>query len=124
MSGANLDTWLINGKWICFMMIPDQARIAWQRPKEPKEESQENIFYRKTGISCLMNFLSNTEQALNLRTTGKLGAGKYIVHTNKQYWGLGAGLSLNNESFTNGTASRSSLKVTLVQNLIFLILEI
>jgi small nuclear ribonucleoprotein (snRNP)-like protein len=61
-------------------------------------------------LAASLNFLSNTEQALDLRTTGKLGAGKYIVHTNKQYWGLGAGLSFNNESFTNGTTSRSSLE--------------
>jgi hypothetical protein len=61
-------------------------------------------------LAASLNFLSNTEQALSLRTTGKLGVGKYLVHTNKQYWGLGAGLSLNNESFTNGTASRSSLE--------------
>ena len=61
-------------------------------------------------LAASLNFLSNTEQALNLRTTGKLGAGKYLMHTNKQYWGLGAGLSFNNESFTNGTASRSSLE--------------
>ena len=61
-------------------------------------------------LAASLNFLSNTEQALNLRTTGKLGIGKYLVHTNKQYWGLGTGLSLNNESFTNGTASRSSLE--------------
>ena len=58
-------------------------------------------------LAASLNFLSNTEQALNLRTTGKLGIGKYIVHTNKQYWGLGIGLSFNNESFTNGTADRS-----------------
>jgi len=61
-------------------------------------------------LAASLNFLSNTEQALDLRTTGKLGIGKYLVHTNKQYWGLGAGLSLNNERFTNGTASRSSLE--------------
>jgi len=61
-------------------------------------------------LAASLNFLSNTEQALNLRTTGKLGIGKYLVHTNKQYWGLGTGLSLNNESFTNGIASRSSLE--------------
>ena len=61
-------------------------------------------------LAASLNFLSNTEQALKLRTTGKLGVGKYIVHTNKQYWGLGAGLSFNNESFTNGTESRKSLE--------------
>ena len=61
-------------------------------------------------LASSLNFLSNTEQALQLRTTGKLGVGRYLVHTNKQYWGLGVGLSFNNESFTNGTDSRSSLE--------------
>jgi len=56
------------------------------------------------------NFLSNTEQALKLRTTGKLGAGKFFIHTNKAYWAAGAGLSFNNESFTNGTPKRNSLE--------------
>ena len=61
-------------------------------------------------LAASLNFLSNTEQAIDLRATGKLGAGKYIVHTNKQYWGLGAGLSFNKESFTNGTANRNSIE--------------
>jgi small nuclear ribonucleoprotein (snRNP)-like protein len=61
-------------------------------------------------LAASTNFLSNTEQALDLRFTGKLGAGKYIVHSNKAYWGVGAGLSNNNESFTNGTPSRNSLE--------------
>jgi len=52
--------------------------------------------------------LSNTEQALKLRLTGRLGAGKYLVHTNKSYFGLGAGVSLLNEKFSNGTDERSS----------------
>ena len=54
--------------------------------------------------------LSNTEQLLKLRFTGKTGAGKYIVHTNKSYFGVGAGLSVNNETFTNGTPKRTSLE--------------
>src|SRR6186713_3198455 len=61
-------------------------------------------------LASSLNFLSNTEQAIKLRTTGKVGGGRYLVHTNKQYWGLGAGLSFNNESFTNNTESRSSLE--------------
>jgi len=54
------------------------------------------------------NYLSNTEQALNARYTGKLGAGKFLVHSNRSYWGLGGGLSINLESFTNDTPKRSS----------------
>jgi hypothetical protein len=64
-------------------------------------------------LETSVNFLSNTEQALNLRTTGKAGGGKMIVYSNKAYWGVGAGLSFNNESFTNGTESRNSLEVYL-----------
>jgi hypothetical protein len=54
------------------------------------------------------NYLSNTEQALNARYTGKLGAGKFLVHSNRSYWGVGGGMSINLESFTNGTPKRSS----------------
>ena len=32
-----------------------------------------------------LNFLSNTEQQIDLRSTAKLGIGKYIIHTNKTY---------------------------------------
>ncbi|WP_206614402.1 DUF481 domain-containing protein [Chitinophaga barathri] len=57
-----------------------------------------------------LNFLSNTEQALDLRTTGKLGVGKYFIHTNKTYIGAAAGIAYNREVFTNETASRSSVE--------------
>lgn len=61
-------------------------------------------------LSSSITFLSNTEQALNLRTSGKLGGGKYLVHTNKTYWNFGSGLAFNNESFTNATPGRNSLE--------------
>ena len=57
-----------------------------------------------------LNTLKNTEQALKLRFTAKAGGGKYLIHTNKSYWGLGAGASFNNETFTNGTSGRSSME--------------
>jgi len=63
-------------------------------------------FYAVGSVSTL----SNTEQALNLRLTSKAGVGKYFIHTNRSYLGVGGGLSLNNESFTNGTPKRTSLE--------------
>jgi len=57
-----------------------------------------------------LSTLSNTEQALDLRLNAKAGVGKYIVHTNRSYFGVGGGLSLNNESFTNNTPRRTSLE--------------
>ncbi|GAO44009.1 hypothetical protein FPE01S_03_00480 [Flavihumibacter petaseus NBRC 106054] len=61
-------------------------------------------------LGASLSFLSNTEQALRLRTTGKIGGGKLLKHTNKSYWGVGGGLSVNNESFTNETPARNSLE--------------
>lgn len=61
-------------------------------------------------LAASVNFLSNTEQALRLRTIGKLGGGKFMIHTNKTYWAASAGVSFNNESFTNSTPSRNSME--------------
>jgi len=47
-----------------------------------------------------LDFLSNTELQLDLRTTGKLGMGKYVIHTNKTYWGFSIGANYNNENYT------------------------
>lgn len=54
------------------------------------------------------NYLSNTEQALQARYTGKAGAGKFLIHSNQSYWGVGGGISLNIENFTNEAPDRSS----------------
>lgn len=61
-------------------------------------------------LSSAITFLSNTEQALRLRTTGKLGVGKMIVHTNRSSLGTGVGISFNKESFTNNTPDRNSFE--------------
>jgi putative salt-induced outer membrane protein YdiY len=50
-----------------------------------------------------VTFLSNTEQKLNLRTTWKIGMGKYVVHTNEAYWGFILGTNYNNENFSDET---------------------
>ena len=55
-----------------------------------------------------VSWLSNTEQNLALRTTSKLGLGKYLIHTNHTYWGVQAGVSFNNEDFSSETTTRRS----------------
>ncbi len=59
-------------------------------------------------VSIASNFLSNTEQALDLRSSLSAGFGKYFVHTNKSYFGLGLGALSNVERFTNETEGRES----------------
>ncbi len=57
-----------------------------------------------------VNFLSNTEQRLNLRSTLKGGLGKYVIHTNRKYWSFGVGVNYNNESFSSEDADRNSME--------------
>lgn len=55
-----------------------------------------------------MNFLSNTEQKLSLRSSLRLGIGKYLVYKSHGYWGIGAGINRNIERFSNETPDRDS----------------
>ena len=52
-----------------------------------------------------VDFLSNNEQKLDLRTTGKAGLGKFVTHTNYAYWGFSLGANYNNETFLPNTVS-------------------
>jgi hypothetical protein len=55
-------------------------------------------------ISAAITSLSNTQQAIQLRTTAKLGPGRMMWQTNKKYWGVGLGIASNNEKFTTTQA--------------------
>lgn len=61
-------------------------------------------------LSSGLDFLSNSDQELRLRTTGSLGAGYFIKKNNSLYFGVGSGLAFNNESYTNAAESKSSLE--------------
>jgi hypothetical protein len=59
-------------------------------------------------IPISATFLSNTEQLLDLRLLGKLGIGKYVIHTNNAYWGFTGGANVNYEDFDDETDPRTS----------------
>jgi hypothetical protein len=59
-------------------------------------------------IPASVSFLSNTEQKLDLRLLEKVGIGKYVIHTNKAYWGFSLGANYNAEKFTDDTPDRKS----------------
>ena len=52
-----------------------------------------------------IDFLSNTELDLDLRTTGKFGMGKYVIHTNRIYWGFSLGVNYNVENYLTTTTN-------------------
>lgn len=51
-------------------------------------------------LSVDVDFLSNTEQSLELRTTAMLGVGNYLKHTNSLYWNVFGGAAFTGESFS------------------------
>ncbi len=57
-----------------------------------------------------MTFLSNTEQKIDLRIVGRLGLGKYLLHTNNSYWGIAAGASLVNEQYISEGDNKNSVE--------------
>lgn len=59
-------------------------------------------------IPATISFLSNTEQKLDLRTSARLGFGKYVIHTNRSYWGFSLGASYNNEKYSTDAEHRKS----------------
>jgi len=57
-----------------------------------------------------LTFLSNTEQLIKLRLNGRLGVGKYLLHTNSSYWGIAAGLSFVSDRFESEEPDKKSLE--------------
>ncbi len=58
-------------------------------------------------------FLSNTEQALDARITPSLGLGRLLISTNKLYWTLATGYSLNIENFQDASLNKTSSELFL-----------
>ena len=56
---------------------------------------------RDWNLGANLIFLSNTEQSLELRTTGKVGVGNYVIRTNSSYWNIAAGVAFNKETFSS-----------------------
>jgi hypothetical protein len=51
-------------------------------------------------IGADLDLLSNTEQSLDLRSTGKIGIGKFVKRSNSSYWNIYAGLAFTSETFS------------------------
>jgi hypothetical protein len=47
-----------------------------------------------------LDFLSNTEQSLKLRSTGKIGVGNFIRRTNSLYWNVSGGIAFTGETYS------------------------
>ncbi len=86
-----------------------------QNDTEPLDRSDGAISFRyflpkDWYLTPSLTFLSNTEQNLRLRSSGRLGVGKYFIHTNRTYWGASAGINFNYEAFSSEDLDRRSIE--------------
>lgn len=95
--GYRAKRWGLNAKYNDIRSSREDAE-----PVERLEASLDYQFYLKHNWYTVteISWLSNTEQNIKLRTLAKLGIGKYLIQTNSLYWGIQAGASYNNESFS------------------------
>lgn len=70
-----------------------------------------NIFLPKDWfVTGAVDFLSNTEQLLDLRSNARLGLGYYVVHKNDWYWNFAGGVAYINEDYSSGEDSKESME--------------
>lgn len=103
--GYITDRWMLDGSF--------NSVISSQDSVETIRRSDGNVGYtyflpKGWNLLAQYNFLSNTEQQLDLRSTGKLGVGYYLVRTNQTYWGLSIGAAYTNEEYFTDEPSRNS----------------
>ncbi|MBN1482603.1 DUF481 domain-containing protein [candidate division KSB1 bacterium] len=80
---------------------------------EPTERTEGSLDFRYVlprgwYSVATISLLSNTEQQLDLRMNAQIGQGRYIIRTNRFYWGAKLGVNRNSESYTSATEDRDS----------------
>ena len=106
--GYETKNWMTNANFNTISATRDDAQAV----DRTDASLSYRYFLRKDWFPLIeVNWLSNTEQNLKLRTVSRVGMGKYIMRNNKMYWGVQAGTSYNNESFSGPDAiSQNSLE--------------
>ena len=94
--GYLADRWKLSGSINNISSNQDEVDVT----KRTDSDISFNYFLQKDWFLLYnLTFLSNTEQKIKLRTGNKIGLGKYLVHTNRTYFGFQVGINLNNETF-------------------------
>ncbi len=70
------------------------------------------ILGRKWYPNAMIQWLSNTEQQLDLRQNAQLGIGVYLIRSNKAYWGVKFGVNNNYERYYTYDSSEQPVKTT------------
>jgi len=100
--------WFLNGKISSLLANQDDVEST----ERTSIDAQVNrLISDKWYILASGSFLSNTEQALQGRYSGKLGAGRFLAITDKLLWGLGTGLNYNIENYDDSSLNKESTEL-------------
>lgn len=102
--GYNSDYWSLSGYYNSLLSRQDSV------PNVQRNDAGINFKYflpRDWYLSADVTFLSNTEQAIDLRSNTRIGAGKYLIHTNHAYWGAAIGAASNIERFSEASGAEN-----------------
>ena len=105
--GYNADFWRIGGSFSALRSIQDSVDPT-QRTEGQIEYN--NIIKKNWYILASGSFLSNTEQQLDLRSTGKLGLGNYLLRNNHAYFALNTGIAGTAENYATENSNRESVE--------------
>ncbi len=102
--------WNFSGAYSSLLTSQDNVeeikRVEWSL------EAQRFLFKDYYGISQV-SFLSNTEQALEGRTTTILGIGKYAIRSNRLYLGVRVGINYNIENYVEDSLNKNSTEANI-----------
>ncbi len=102
--------------WEISSMISNQANIE-RVQRTNSNLSLVRLFGHRWFLYSAASFLTNTEQSLDRRFGLHLGAGNYLVLTNKMVLGVIFGLNQNIERFQDDTENRNSQELYLSSSL-------
>jgi len=97
--GYRADRWNLAGKFDALRSTQDEADDI---ERQDYGATFQYFPKRKWYIYANLNWFSNTEQAIRLRFSAKLGAGRSIIENNRATWGVLIGLQPLNEEFSDG----------------------
>ena len=100
--------WLIDGDVSVLSSTQEDA-------VKTKRTTAELVFYRIFSREWYLigntSFLKNTEQALDGRISPSIGAGKFLISTNKLYLGLSSGFTYNIEKYVDRALNKTSSEI-------------
>ena len=107
------DKWLFDGT----ISLLNSNQDDTERVERTEAKGQLiRILPKKWYFLGAVSFLSNTEQALDGRTSPNIGGGKFLISTNKLYLGASLGFAYTIENYKDASLNKTSTEALITLN--------